>query len=148
MVAEIREAASTLGRPIEFVPASNAQGIVAGFANLAERRIDALLVGGDPLFGTRRIQLALLAARHAVPAIYGERRYAEAGGLVSYGPDFTDQFRQVGIYTGRILKGEKPADLPVQQPTKFELLINMQTAVAMGFDVPPMLLALADEVIE
>ena len=115
MVAEIREAASTLGRPIEFVPASNAQGIVASFARLVEKRIDALLVHANPFFGSRRIQLALFAARHAIPAIYAERRYAEAGGLVSYGPDFADQFRQVGIYTGRILKGEKPADLPVQQ---------------------------------
>jgi len=115
MVEEIREAASTLGRTIEFVPASNAQGIVAGFASLVEKRIDALLVPPVALFGARRIQLALLAARHAIPAIYGERRYAEAGGLVSYGPDLADQFRQVGIYTGRILKGEKPADLPVQQ---------------------------------
>jgi putative ABC transport system substrate-binding protein len=147
-VAGIRKAASTLGRTIEFVPASDAQGIVAGFATLVERRIDALLVEPDPFFGTRRIQLALLAARHAIPAVYGERRYAEFGGLMSYGPDLADQFRQVGIYTGRILKGEKPADLPVQQPTKFELLINLQTAVALGFEIPPTLLALANEVIE
>ena len=148
MIARIREAASTLGRTIEFVPASNAQGIVAGFASLVEKRIDALLVHANPFFGSRRVQLALFAARHAIPAIYAERRYAEAGGLMSYGPDIADQFRQVGIYTGRILKGEKPADLPVQQPTKFELLINQQTAVAMGFDIPPSLLAIADGVIE
>jgi putative ABC transport system substrate-binding protein len=147
-MAEVRDAASTLGRTIEFVSAANAQDIVAGFAALAQKRIDALLVSADPLFGARRTELLLLAARAGIPALYGERRYAEAGGLMSYGPSLAEQFRQVGIYTGSILKGEKPADLPVQQPTKFELIVNLQAAMALGLTVPQSLLAIADEVIE
>jgi putative ABC transport system substrate-binding protein len=147
-VSDVRDAASTLGRTIEFVPVSSAQEIVAAFASLAQKRIDALLVQTDPMFAARRIELSLLAARHAIPAMYGERRYAEAGGLISYGPSLAEQYRQVGTYTGRVLKGERPADLPVQQPTKFELIINLQAALALGLAVPSTLLAVADEVIE
>jgi putative tryptophan/tyrosine transport system substrate-binding protein len=145
---DVRDAASTLGRTIEFVSASSAQEIVASFADLTQKRIDALLVQAEPLFAARRTQLVLLAAHAGMPAIYGERRYAEAGGLMSYGPSLAEQFRQVGIYTGRILKGEKPSDLPVQQPTKFELIVNLQAAMALGLTVPASLLAIADEVIE
>jgi putative ABC transport system substrate-binding protein len=118
------------------------------FATFAQERPDILFIGGDTLFNSRRVQLAVVAARYAVPAIYAQREYVEAGGLISYGTNLADTFRQVGVYAGRILKGVKPADLPVVQSSKFELIINVQTARTLGLTVPPSLLARADEVIE
>jgi putative ABC transport system substrate-binding protein len=132
---------------IDIVHASNSREIEAAFATLARNKSQALLVGADSYFFSRRLQLATFATRHAIPALSGQREFAEAGGLMSYGTSLTEVYRQVSVYTRRILKGAKPAELPVVQSTKFELVINLPTARAIGLDVPPMLLARADEVI-
>jgi putative tryptophan/tyrosine transport system substrate-binding protein len=145
---DMEAATASLGAQIEFFTASTAVEIDATFASLVQRRPDALLVHPDNLFINRRVHLTTLAARHAMPAIFPLRPDAEAGGLMSYGTKLADAHRQAGIYTGRILKGAKPADLPVVQPTKFEFVINLQTAKTIGLNVPETLLARADEVIE
>jgi putative ABC transport system substrate-binding protein len=137
-----------MGIQIQVLNASTSREINAAFANFVRERPDALYVGTSPFFVTRRVQLTHLATRHAVPAIYSGRQYTEAGGLMSYGTSVTDAFRQMGVYTGRILKGVKPADLPVIQSTTFELVINAETARMLDLTVPPTLLATADEVIE
>jgi putative ABC transport system substrate-binding protein len=147
-VSDVRAAASAIGQQIEILYANSGRDIDTVFARLAQKPVDALLVGPTPLLHNRRVQLVTLAAYHRVPAIYSRREAAEAGGLMSYGTSLTDAYRQTGIYTGRILKGEKPADLPVLQPTKFEFVINLNTARAFGLSFPPGLLATADEVIE
>jgi len=144
----VRSAASAIGRQIEILTASTEGDIDTGFRTLANKRAAALLVSPDALFLAHRVKLVALAARRAVPAMYFRREFAEAGGLISYGSNIRDQFRRAGDYAARILKGERPADLPVQQPTKFELVINLTTAKALGLTVPQSLLARADEVIE
>jgi ABC-type uncharacterized transport system substrate-binding protein len=148
MIMDVQAAAATRGRQIEVLTASTNRDIDAAFTSLMQKGVDELLVTTDPFFADRRVQLQSLATRHAIPSIFSIREFAEAGGLMSYGSSFTDHYRQAGIYVGRILKGEKPADLPVMQPTKFEFVINLQTARTLGIEVPPTLLALADEVIE
>ncbi len=145
---ETQEATHALGLQLVLLQASTEQEIDESFANLSQQRVGAVLVSGDVLFSDRRKQIAELAARHAVPTCFANRLQAVAGGLMSYGARNTDTFRQGGDYVGRILKGEKPADLPVQQPTKFELVINLKTAKALGLEVPLHLQQLADEVIE
>jgi putative ABC transport system substrate-binding protein len=137
-----------MGLQIQLVNADTSHEIDTAFATFVRERPDAFFVSGGSFLLSRRVQLALLAARHAVPASYGSREYAEIGGLMSYGANVADAYRQVGVYTGRILKGAKPTDLPVVQPTKFELVINAQAARVLGLTVPPTLLARADEVIE
>ena len=137
-----------MGLQIRVFNVSTSSEINAAFATLGRDRPDALLVSPDSFFVGRRIQLANLAARHAIPASYSVRDQVEAGGLISYGTNVADAYRQVGIYTGRVLKGAKPADLPVVQSTKFELVINAQTALMLGLEVPATLLSQADEVIE
>jgi putative ABC transport system substrate-binding protein len=147
-VASARAWAATLGRTLEVLTATSNREIDAAFERAVEKRVDAMMVLPAQLLIARRVQLATLAARHALPAIFGDRSFAQAGGLMSYAPDAMDQYRQVGIYVGRILKGEKPADLPVMQPTRFEFVINLQTAKVLGLTIPPTLLTRADEVIE
>ena len=141
-------AARAMGLQIQILNASTTREINAAFATFEDERPGALFVAGDPFFGNRRVQLVNLASRHAIPATFSLREFAEAGGLMSYGADITDAFRQVGLYAGRILKGAKPADLPVVQSAKFQLVINAETARMLGITVPPSLLARADEVIE
>ena len=148
IIAELRKAALNIGRQIEVFAASSPGEIDTAFADLVQKGTEALVVGSSSLYVTRRIQLTTLAAIHRLPAIYYDRLTAEAGGLVSYSASLTDAFRQVGVYAGKILSGAKPADLPVQQPTKFELVMNLKTAKVLGLTIPPSLLALADEVIE
>jgi putative tryptophan/tyrosine transport system substrate-binding protein len=143
-----KAAADSLGRKIHVVYASSERDLGSAFTALIERHVAALVVVPDALFVGQRQQLATLASRHAIPTIYSNRVYADAGGLMSYGASQLDAYRQAGIYVGRILNGEKPADLPVIQSTKFELVINLKTARALGLNIPDKLLALADEVIE
>ena len=145
---DLQDAARNVGQSISFVTASTETEIEAAFAALGDKRVSALLVDTDPYFLARRDQFIALATRYSVPTIYPWREAVAAGGLMSYGASLADGYHQVGIYAGRILKGAKPADLPVVQPTKFELAINLKTAKALGLEVPPTLLARADEVIE
>jgi len=147
-IKDAQATAATIGGQIEILTARTNREIDDAFASLVQQRADALLIGPDVFFTNRRVQLATLAVRHGVPAIYSFREFAEAGGLMSYGTSNTDRDRQVGVYAGRILKGDKPADLPIVRPTKFEFVINLQTARMLGLTVPAALLARADEVIE
>jgi putative tryptophan/tyrosine transport system substrate-binding protein len=147
-IRDVHEAATTIGLQIQILNAATIDDIDAAFATLAGERPDALYVASDAFFTSRRGQFATLTARDRIPAAYPQREFVSAGGLMSYGTDSQDVFHQMGVYTGKILKGAKPADLPVVQATKFELVINLNTAKALGLTVPPSLLALADEVIE
>ena len=148
IIGEVREAARVKGLQPHVLKASSESEIDIAFAALAQLHAGALLVGNDGFFGSRRDQLAALASSRVVPAIYDSRQFAASGGLVSYGPSLTDVYRQAGIYAGKILKGAKPADLPVQQPTRFELVVNLKTAKALGLTIPQSIFARADEVIE
>jgi putative ABC transport system substrate-binding protein len=145
---DVETAAHAMGLQIQVLNASTSREIHAAFATIVRGRPDALFIGSDPFFTSRRVQLATMAARHAIPMSSQAREIAEAGGLMSYGANIADAFRQAGVYAGRILKGAKPADLPVVQASRFELVINAETARVLGLTVPPSLLARADEVIE
>ena len=147
-VREVQKAAPTMGLQVQILNASTVSEIDAAFATLARERLDIILVAGDAFLISRRVQLATLTSRDKIPSAYPVREPVEAGGLMSYGTDLADAFRQIGVYTGSILKGAKPADLPVLQSTKFEFIINMQTARALGIEVPPAVFSIADEVIE
>jgi putative tryptophan/tyrosine transport system substrate-binding protein len=146
--ADVESAAHAMGLQARILNASHSREIIDAFTTIARDHHEALLVGPDPYFVQRRTQLVTLAARHAIPTSYNVRDFVEAGGLMSYGTNTVDAYRQVGVYAGRILKGTKPADLPVVQASKFELVINLATAMMLGLEVPPALLARADEVIE
>jgi putative tryptophan/tyrosine transport system substrate-binding protein len=146
--SDLLEATRSLGLRVEVVNATNEHELDAAFATLVERRVDAVMVGADVFYNSHRSHIVALAARHAIPASYSVREYVADGGLLSYGSSITEGYRQTGIYAGRLLKGATPAELPVLLPTKFDLVINLKTAKALGLEVPPMLLALTDEAIE
>jgi putative tryptophan/tyrosine transport system substrate-binding protein len=148
VITEVQAAAKGIGRQIEVLTAGTSREIDAAFAKLADKRAHALMVSPDTLFVDRRVQLVTLAVRLAMPTVFPVREFTEAGGLMSYGSSFLDQFHQAGIYTGRVLKGEKAANLPILRATRFELVINLQTARALAIEVPPGVLSIADEVIE
>jgi putative ABC transport system substrate-binding protein len=147
-IAPVKEAAAEMGLQLELLEARSDRDFAPAFANLAELRADGLLVSTDPLFTERRDELVGLAAHYAIPASYAWREFVISGGLMSYGASIADAYRQAGIYAGRILNGERPAGLPVLQPTRFELVINVKTANTLGLTVPPLIMAQADEVIE
>jgi putative ABC transport system substrate-binding protein len=145
---DVRDAAATLGLRLIVLNANTEGEIVAAFASLNQQRADAMFIPTNPFYVTRAKQIAALAARYRMPAIYARREFAEAGGLMSYGYDVADSYRQMGNYAARILKGTKPSDLPIVLPTKFELVLNRKTANGLGLEIPPTLLAIANEVIE
>ena len=145
---DLQTAVQTIGQQIVVLHAGTERDLDTAFATLAQQRVDALLVGADPFFASQRAQLIALTQTHAVPAIYQFREFAVAGGLMSYGANLADSYRLAGVYAGRILKGEKPAELPVMQPTKFELVLNLQTAKKLGLAISREFLARVDEVIE
>jgi ABC-type uncharacterized transport system substrate-binding protein len=147
-LSELQRAARTTERQLRVLKVSTDPDIDEAFSTLVQVHAGGVVVSGNPFLNSKRNKIIALAARHAIPAIYEPRESTIAGGLMNYGPSITDVYRQLGVYTGRVLKGEKPADLPVLQPTKFDLLINLKTAKALGLDIPATLLARADEVIE